>query len=106
MSVHYASLKTGRRRCFLLTRRPDIILLILDTQRADRFSCYGCPLETSPQIDEFATDATLFRFAVSPTNWTIPSHTSLFTGVYPSSHGTVHASSVVPTTLPTVAERL
>lgn len=85
---------------------PDIVLLILDTQRADRLSCYGYPLETSPYLDEFATDSTFFRFAVSPANWTVPSHTSLFTGLYPSSHGTFHASSVVPATLPTVAERL
>ena len=89
-----------------MSTRPDIVLLILDTQRADRLSCYGYPLETSPHLDEFATDSTLFRFAVSPSNWTIPSHTSLFTGLYPSSHGTLHASSVVPAALPTLAERL
>ncbi|HEY0753344.1 MAG TPA: sulfatase [Ktedonobacteraceae bacterium] len=86
--------------------RPDIVLLILDTQRADRLSCYGYPLETSPQLDEFATDSTLFRGAIAPANWTIPSHTSMFTGIYPSSHGTLHASSVVPATLPVLAERL
>jgi arylsulfatase A-like enzyme len=89
-----------------VSTRPDIVLLILDTQRADRLSCYGYPLETSPYIDELAADASFFRFAVSPANWTVPSHTSLFTGLYPSDHGTLHASSVVPTTLPTLAERL
>lgn len=89
-----------------MTTRPDIVLLILDTQRADRLSCYGCQIETSPHLDEFARDSTLFRFAVSPANWTVPSHTSLFTGLYPSSHGTLHASSVVPAALPTLAERL
>lgn len=89
-----------------MTTRPDIILLILDTQRADRLSCYGYPVETSPHLDELAEDATLFRFAISPANWTVPAHTSLFTGVYPSLHATLHASSVVPTSLPTLAERL
>ena len=85
---------------------PDIVLLILDTQRADRLSCYGYPLETSPHLDEFAADSTFFRFSVAPANWTVPSHTSMFTGLYPSSHGTFHASSVVPASLPTLAERL
>ena len=89
-----------------MATRPDIILLILDTQRADRLSCYGYPFETSPHLDAFTADATLFRSAVSPASWTIPSHASLFTGVYPSRHATLHASSVVPAALPTVAERL
>jgi arylsulfatase A-like enzyme len=85
---------------------PDIILLILDTQRADRLSCYGYPFATSPHLDAFAQDATFFPHAQSAANWTIPSHTSIFTGLYPSGHGTLHASSVVPDTLPTIAERL
>lgn len=89
-----------------MATRPDIVLLILDTQRADRLSCYGSPFETSPHLDRFAADATLFRGAISPANWTVPSHTSLFTGISPSFHGTHHASSVVPASLPTLAERL
>lgn len=89
-----------------MTSRLDIVLLILDTQRADRLSCYGCPFETSPYLDAFAADATLFRFSSSAAHWTIPSHTSMFTGLYPSSHQTLHAYSVVPATLPTLAERL
>src|ERR1700738_4348429 len=98
------SLQAKRR--FLVTTRPDIVLLILDTQRADRLSCYGCPFETSPHIDTLAADSTFFHFAVSAAHWTVPSHTSMFTGLYPSSHNTLHASSVVPTSLSTLAERL
>ena len=67
-----------------MTTRPDIVLLVLDTQRIDRLSCYGCELETSPHIDELASDSTLFHCAVAPAQWTIPSHASMFTGVYPS----------------------
>lgn len=89
-----------------MTMRPDIVLLILDTQRADRLSCYGCPFETSPHLDRLAADSTFFHFAVSAAHWTVPSHTSMFTGLYPSSHNTLHASSVVPTSLSTLAERL
>jgi len=89
-----------------VTSQPDIIMLVLDTQRADLLSCYGYPLQTSPYLDAFAADATFFRYAVSPAQWTVPSHTSMFTGLYPSSHQTLHASSVIPDTLPTLAERL
>ncbi len=89
-----------------MTTRPDIVLLVLDTQRLDRLSCYGCELEISPHIDELAGDSTLFHCAVAPAQWTIPSHASMFTGVYPSAHNTVQSFSVLPDTLPTLAERL
>jgi arylsulfatase A-like enzyme len=90
----------------MAARRPDVIFLVLDTQRADRLSCYGYPLQTSPYLDQFAADATLFKAAIAPAQWTIPSHASMFTGVYPSSHQTVQSYSVIPDQLPTLAERL
>ncbi len=89
-----------------MTTRPDIVLLILDTQRLDRLSCYGCAVETSPYLDDFAADSTLFECAVASAQWTIPSHASMFTGVYPSTHNTIQSFSVLPDTLPTLAERL
>lgn len=85
---------------------PDIVFLVLDTQRADRLSCYGYPQETSPAIDRLASEATQFQSAIAPAQWTIPSHASMFTGVYPSIHQTVQSYSVLPATLPTLAERL
>ena len=48
-----------------MNSRPDIVLLVLDTHRVDRLSCYGYPRETSPYLDAFAADSTLFRHAVS-----------------------------------------
>jgi len=66
--------------------KPDIVFLVLDTHRADRLSCYGYPRDTSPHIDEFAASATLFERAIVPAQWTIPSHASLFTGEYPTTH--------------------
>jgi len=86
--------------------RPDILFIVLDTQRADRLSCYGYERETTPHLDALAADATLFQQAVSTAQWTVPSHTSMFTGVYPSVHGTQQSDSVVPKSLPTLAERL
>lgn len=70
-----------------MTRRPpDILLIILDTLRRDRLSTYGYARPTAPALDALAADATLFTRAVSPAQWTIPAHGSLFTGTYPSAH--------------------
>src|SRR5258708_40079921 len=101
------SVHTGRiKRSSTVTARPDIVLLVLDTQRVDRLSCYGNQPEISPRIDELAANSTLFRHAVSTAQWTVPSHASMFTGLYPSSHTMFHASSVLPSSLTTLAERL
>lgn len=89
-----------------MSTQPDIVLLVLDTQRADRLSCYGYGAETSPQLDAFAADSTFFHHAVSTAQWTVPSHASMFTGVYPSVHNTRQSYSVLPKELPTLAERL
>lgn len=89
-----------------MSAHPDILLLVLDTQRVDRLSCYGHRQETSPHLDAFASDATLFRHAIAAGQWTLPSHGSMFTGLYPSSHTMFHASSVLPTQCTTLAERL
>lgn len=89
-----------------MASRPDIILLVLDTQRADRLSCYGYPAETSPNIDALAADATRFNYAMSAAQWTVPSHASMFTGLYPSAHNTLQADSRLPKAIPALAERL
>ncbi len=89
-----------------MSDRPDIILLVLDTQRADRLSCYGYEQETSPNLDAFAADATLFRHAFSPAQWTVPSHSSMFTGLYPSVHNTQQSFSILPKKLTPLSERL
>jgi arylsulfatase A-like enzyme len=89
-----------------LTSCPDILLLVLDTQRVDRLSCYGYGRETSPFLDTLAQDATRFEYAFSTAQWTVPSHASMFTGLYPGSHQMLHASSVLPETLIPVAQSL
>ncbi|MEM8545702.1 MAG: sulfatase-like hydrolase/transferase, partial [Cyanobacteria bacterium P01_H01_bin.119] len=86
--------------------RPDVLFLVLDTQRADRLSCYGYDKPTSPHLDAFAADATLFKSAIAPAQWTVPSHASMFTGRYPSEHGVLQSYSVLPPEVPTLAQRL
>lgn len=70
-----------------LRARPDVFLIVIDTQRADRLSIYGYDRDTTPGLEAFARDAVVFRKAVSPGTWTVPSHASLFTGLFPSFHG-------------------
>ena len=67
--------------------KPDVLLLVLDTTRADRCSFTGYARPTTPRIDEFAKDAVVFDRAWSPANWTGPAHASLFTGLSPDRHG-------------------
>jgi arylsulfatase A-like enzyme len=66
---------------------PDVVLVSLDTTRADRLSTYGYGRETSPHLTEFAGDGELYRQARSSAGWTLPAHASIMTGLFPGSHG-------------------
>src|SRR5437867_4158738 len=68
-------------------RLRRIILISLDTTRADRLGCYGYGRATSPNLDRLAAESTLYEQAYAPSSWTLPSHASLFTGKYTSCHG-------------------
>ena len=68
-------------------KRPDILIVVWDTCRADRLSAYGHPVETTPWLSRFAKDAVLFKEAFAPSPCTPPSHGSLFTGLLPRNHG-------------------
>lgn len=66
---------------------PDILLVVFDTARRDRFGCYGGKATTTPTVDSLARDGVRFQTMVSNAPWTLPAHASLFTGLYPSQHG-------------------
>jgi len=66
---------------------PNIILITLDTTRADHLGCYGYERNTSPNIDKIAAESVLYKKALATSSWTLPSHASLFTGKFSSSHG-------------------
>lgn len=90
-------------------QRPNILLIVLDTQRADRLSCYQSDpgsIPTTPHLDRFAQESTLFERAISPAQWTIPAHASMFTGEYPSTHQTVQADIELGRPYMTLAELL
>jgi arylsulfatase A-like enzyme len=67
--------------------RPNIVLITLDTTRPDRLGCYGYPKDTTPNLDSFAAGSVVHRAAYATSSWTLPSHASLFTGRFGSSHG-------------------
>jgi len=70
-----------------LKGKPNLIWIVLDAARSDHFSCYGYDRKTTPNIDGFSKDGVLFTNYISTAPWTLPSHASMFTGMYSSKHG-------------------
>jgi glucan phosphoethanolaminetransferase (alkaline phosphatase superfamily) len=69
-------------------RRPNVVLITLDTVRADHLSVLGYRRETTPFLKRWvANDATLFTRSIATSNWTLPTHASIFTGRSPMAHG-------------------
>jgi arylsulfatase A-like enzyme len=83
---------------------PNVILIAIDTLRADHLSAYGYGKSQSPAIDTLAADGTRFAKAYAQASWTRPSFATIFTSLYPSSHQAVHKSDVLPDGVVTVAE--
>jgi len=67
--------------------RPDILLVTLDTTRADHLGCYGHPGGTSPHLDRLAEVSTVYEHAYATSSWTLASHASILTGLLPAQHG-------------------
>lgn len=85
---------------------PNIVMIVLDTTRAQSLSCYGCEELTTPHLDTLAETAVLYEDAISPSPWTLPAHASLFTGLYPSFHQTDGHRPFLSPALPTFAEAM
>jgi arylsulfatase A-like enzyme len=66
---------------------PNVLVIVVDTLRADHLSSYGYARPTTPNIDRVATQGVLFENAVATSSWTFPSHASLLTGRYQYEHG-------------------
>jgi len=69
------------------TTPPNVVLVTIDTLRADHLGCYGYGRPTSPAIDALAAGAERYTRCQATSAWTVPSHASLFTGRFPSQHG-------------------
>lgn len=87
-------------------RRPNILLVVFDTARADRFPFHGYGRPTAPNLATLAREGVVYANAFSPAPWTVPAHASLFTGQYPSLHGTDCGSLRLPDAAVTIAETL
>jgi arylsulfatase A-like enzyme len=85
---------------------PDVVLVVLDTVRADHVSAYGYPRPTTPHFDALALQGALFLHATAPATWSLPAHASLFTGLFPSGHGAHLEHRLLDSPAPTLAERL
>ena len=68
------------------TRISNVLLISIDTCRADYLSCYGFDRLTTPQIDEIARQGMLFQRVQTPVPITLPAHCSMLTGLYPPTH--------------------
>jgi hypothetical protein len=69
---------------------PNILLVSIDSLRADHVHAYGYGRETTPHIDALAAQGVRFETAVAPTSWTLPSHMTLFTALDPRDHGVIN----------------
>jgi arylsulfatase A-like enzyme len=67
--------------------RPPVLLITLDTVRADRLGCYGYPEARTPTLDQLAAEGVRVERALTVAPITLPAHTSIFTGLYPIDHG-------------------
>jgi arylsulfatase A-like enzyme len=89
-----------------MPRRLNVIMIVLDAARRDRFGCYGYPDGTTPQIDALAEESLVFDHMVSTAPWTIPSHASFFTGLYPREHGADNPTPKIQAPVPTLAAHM
>jgi arylsulfatase A-like enzyme len=80
-----------------------VVLIVVDTLRTDALSCYGGNVPT-PHIDALAADSVLFKNSYAAASWTVPSMTTLLTGLSPSVHQAIRYDSMVPYDLETLAE--
>lgn len=72
---------------------PNVVLITIDTLRADHLGCYGYERDTSPFLDEIASEGTRFADPVSAASWTKPATGTILTGLYPSRHGGLYFGS-------------
>src|SRR5579862_770877 len=78
---------TGKRGARQGVQKPNVILITIDTVRADHVGCYGAKDVKTPELDRLAQDGVLFERAISQVPLTWPSHAVILTGTYPFQNG-------------------
>lgn len=82
----------------------NVLLIVVDTLRADRLGCYGAERDTSPNIDALAARGVRFANTQSVSPWTMPSVATMFTGLFPTAHGVTNPTRMLPQGAYTLAE--
>lgn len=88
------------------TERPHVVLISIDTLRWDHTSLAGYERDTTPYLRRLAQESIVFERAHTTTSWTLPTHMSMLTGLYPEQHTVWKKDAVLPKTVSTIAERL
>lgn len=104
--IAWAEIYDDRPPRAAVLKRPNLVLAIVDTVRADHLSAYGYRRPTSPNLAQLASRGLLFRNSYSASTWTLPSTASLMTGLYPDQHGVRRLPQQLPPEANTLAERL
>jgi len=86
--------------------RPNVLIYLVDTLRADHLGIYGYRRPTSMNIDAFARDSVVFTRAIAQSGWTKTSVASILTGLVPFHHGTLDVNDALPPSLPTLPAML
>ncbi len=87
-------------------KKTNVIVISIDTLRADHVGCYGYERPTSPTLDNLASEGLLFEDVMSTSPWTLPAHGSLLTGLYPNRHGLKSYNNPLPNSVVTLSEIL
>lgn len=88
------------------SQAPNVVLIVLESLRADHLGSYGYERATSPVLDAFAARSIRYANAHAVTSWTLPSHVSILTGEYPAVHGVTEPDHSLADGFETLAERL
>ncbi|MBI1851225.1 MAG: sulfatase [Planctomycetes bacterium] len=88
------------------SRVQHVVLISLDTLRADHLGCYGYPRQTSPRMDDFARHGVRFASAIANAPETLESHMTMFTSLLPSAHGVSDVTHRLSDRVPTLATAL
>lgn len=92
--------------CAREPQRPNVLLVVIDTLRADRLSAAGYARETTPHLDRLAAEGLRFTHAQTPRAKTTPAMATLFSGLYPHDHGARDLTRPLAPEVPLLAERL
>ncbi|GAK57395.1 sulfatase [Candidatus Vecturithrix granuli] len=110
VTAHVSSQNTGfqkaETRSFVRSSKPDILVYVVDTLRADHVGCYGYERNTTPNIDRFAQESAIFTNAYAADSWTKASAATIVSGLLPKHHETVTKKDKLPDRIVTLAEML